>query len=431
MVYCALQVGIFLTHEPFRDEAQAWLVAKEMAWPGGFFVIPGEGHPPLWFWLLRGLSFFFDFDTARLFSVGIAMLNAVLLFRLLRNDLVILCLLLVTQSFLQYWGYYFRPYGLILTCVLAALLLARNGRHAAAHWVMALSCGLHFLSGLLFAFWLVLAIRDRRPLVELAGPVVLAALFGLSAVLSASGNAQSAFDSRDYLAITEVFSWPFAQWGSMTIVGAAATIALLVGGLWREPLLLTGLLLVILAMAAFSTLIYRIGGWHVGFMLSLFVMAFVGAGAKGDTRFLAPLLLVQAGMGLWHGGNQLVAPQVSEAALYSKLVENAGPDFVPERQLVGWPDFVLSATAARHDLSYVSGTTGARLGSVDYRAFTAGVPAVTDSLASLAVPYWLVCFNCEAPLDVATRGGREATVIDTNTNAVGEPLSIYRIDAAP
>ena len=37
-----------ILHEPWNDEAQAWLRAKELIWPDQYLVIPGEGHPPGW-----------------------------------------------------------------------------------------------------------------------------------------------------------------------------------------------------------------------------------------------------------------------------------------------------------------------------------------------------------------------------------------------
>ena len=51
--YCALVIAGAVAHEPWRDEAQAWLIARD-APPLELFtrVLRYEGHPPLWYLLL-------------------------------------------------------------------------------------------------------------------------------------------------------------------------------------------------------------------------------------------------------------------------------------------------------------------------------------------------------------------------------------------
>lgn len=182
--YAAAQIALFIGHNVWRDEGQAWLWAQALSSPWEFFVVPGEGHPPLWFWLLRGLSTFFTFDQARYLTLGVALLNALLLHRLLRGELLLLTLVLCTHVILQYWGYHFRPYGLVFTTILTALLLERAGRNIAATWVLAIACGLHFFSGLIFGLWLLVQLRRRTLIRHLIGPALLAAFFGLCAILS-------------------------------------------------------------------------------------------------------------------------------------------------------------------------------------------------------------------------------------------------------
>src|SRR5205085_8289856 len=47
------------THEPWRDEWQAWAIARDSRSVGELFHnIRYEGHPPLWFLVLFGLSRF-------------------------------------------------------------------------------------------------------------------------------------------------------------------------------------------------------------------------------------------------------------------------------------------------------------------------------------------------------------------------------------
>ena len=70
LVYAAAQIVLFAGHVPWRDEGQAWLWAQALSAPAEFFAIPGEGHPPLWYWLLRGVSYVVDFNQARYLTLG-------------------------------------------------------------------------------------------------------------------------------------------------------------------------------------------------------------------------------------------------------------------------------------------------------------------------------------------------------------------------
>src|SRR4051794_26464344 len=50
-VFSALLLARIITHSPWRDEAQAWLIAESKSLPD-LLLLPGEGHPPLWYLLL-------------------------------------------------------------------------------------------------------------------------------------------------------------------------------------------------------------------------------------------------------------------------------------------------------------------------------------------------------------------------------------------
>ena len=58
-------VGIFLVsgHVPWRDEAQSWLLARDLSWSNLIAQMPYEGSPPLWHFLVKilvetGLPYF-------------------------------------------------------------------------------------------------------------------------------------------------------------------------------------------------------------------------------------------------------------------------------------------------------------------------------------------------------------------------------------
>lgn len=54
LAYLTMLVVLTVFHEPWYDEAQAWMIAKNATWKELFFSIPHyEGHPPLWHLILR------------------------------------------------------------------------------------------------------------------------------------------------------------------------------------------------------------------------------------------------------------------------------------------------------------------------------------------------------------------------------------------
>lgn len=427
LAYAAVQVTLFMGHDPWRDEAQAWLWARALSSPSEFFVVPGEGHPPLWFWVLRGMSHVVDFNQARYLTLGVALLNAVLLARLLRGEVLLLTLMLCSHVVMQYWGYHFRPYGLVLTCFLTALLLERSGRRVAATWALAIACGLHFFAGLIFAFWLLLQLHRRMPLRQLVAPAVLAALFGLSAVLSGMGNPEAEPTTRKFLQIIIFnFAWPSPLPGVRELPAAAATVALLCFGLWRQKLILALVLGLTLTFAIGSAVFYGQSPWHSAFLMMLSFIAFMLAGPTAPRWVLMVLLTPQALVGVAISKERLTDPSWTRPDVYAAVVADAGPGFDPSTQLVGWQDFMLSPAAAVHDITYQSGNNGEVIGPVDWRSRVED--RLDPILTTHATPYWLVCGECDLALAFIAAGGLKAMELSSSVNFDDGPIAAYRID---
>lgn len=54
-VYAVVVITVMCFHEPWFDEAQSWLIARDCSWHDLLLVRPHyEGHPPLW-WLLLAI----------------------------------------------------------------------------------------------------------------------------------------------------------------------------------------------------------------------------------------------------------------------------------------------------------------------------------------------------------------------------------------
>ncbi|WP_137152354.1 hypothetical protein [Devosia sp. FKR38] len=427
LAYIVLQIALAVAHDPWRDEAQAWLWAQSLATPMEFFAIPGEGHPPLWYWLLRGLSLVTDFNHARYFSTLVAIGNAILLARLLRGELLLLIVLLFSHVVAQSWGHNFRPYGLVLTAVLGAMLLQRQGRPIAATWVMALSCGLHFFAGFLFGFWLLHQLHRGTRLSALVGPALLGMLFGVSALVSGMGNPEGVPASTGvFKLIAYNLAWPMT-WPDLRLWPAAVlTVALLCYGLWRDKFTLISLLALTTVFAVGSAVVYGQSPWHSAFMMMLAVMAFLFAGPAARRWVLVVLLLPQVVAGTVVSAVRLGDPIWSKPDLYAVIAADAGPSFDPSRQLIAWQDFNLSTAAAIHGITYISGNNGERLGPVDWRRRTEY--AVDPVLTTTPRPYWLVCGKCARALSVIMTAGLHPSRLASTVIADDGPLSAYRID---
>lgn len=128
-VYTAIVVVVMCFHEPWFDEAQAWLIARDCSWHDLLLVRPHyEGHPPLW-WLLLAIP-------ARLGvpyewgMKGVQLITAVFLVWLLvfRSGLPkVLRIILPFTYFVCYqYGVTSRPYALMLAAMVLTGISWRN-----------------------------------------------------------------------------------------------------------------------------------------------------------------------------------------------------------------------------------------------------------------------------------------------------------------
>lgn len=63
LIYLFIQVFLAFHHEAWRDESQAWIIAKNSSCVDILALCSSEGHPCLWFFFLKlcqlfGLSFY-------------------------------------------------------------------------------------------------------------------------------------------------------------------------------------------------------------------------------------------------------------------------------------------------------------------------------------------------------------------------------------
>lgn len=119
-----LTLAVFMYyHEPWYDEAQAWLIARDGSWHDILFLIPHyEGHPPVWYIILaifakNGA----DFDlTIKCLTLSINALATYLLVYRSPFPRVVRCILPFTYFLFYQHGVICRPYSMLLIGFLLA-----------------------------------------------------------------------------------------------------------------------------------------------------------------------------------------------------------------------------------------------------------------------------------------------------------------------
>lgn len=129
LAYLSLIIFVMLFHEPWFDEAQGWLIARDSSWYEMLLIRPHyEGHPPLWTLLLSipaklGVPYEIGLKGVQLLSA--ALLGGYLIFRAPLHKVAVL-LLPFTYFFCFQYGVTSRPYAFMC---LALLIAAENWRY--------------------------------------------------------------------------------------------------------------------------------------------------------------------------------------------------------------------------------------------------------------------------------------------------------------
>ena len=133
-VYLAVVVITMAFHEPWFDEAQSWLIARDCPYRDLLLVRPHyEGHPPLW-WLLLSipakLGVPYEWGLKGVELVCSALMCGLLVFRAPLPRLAV-ALLPFTYFLCYQYGVTSRPYALMCCAlfVIAACWKSRDEHH--------------------------------------------------------------------------------------------------------------------------------------------------------------------------------------------------------------------------------------------------------------------------------------------------------------
>lgn len=137
ILFIIFSAVVSAAHEPWLDEAQGWLIARDASFHDMLFLLPHyEGHPPFW-WLLLSLPAKLGAGYELSLSVIMLMTStataAIILFRS-PFPLYIRILMPFSYYFFYQYGIIARPYGLYtLGFVLMAVTFRRRNEHPFAY----------------------------------------------------------------------------------------------------------------------------------------------------------------------------------------------------------------------------------------------------------------------------------------------------------
>ncbi len=303
--YALIGLILLIFHEPWRDEVQAWLIARSLPVAGIWHEMRYEGHFALWSLLLKvGTSAGWPVVTMQVLSWGLCVLAAWLLIRFAPFRLWEKAVILVSAGMLYWFPVVSRCYALIppILFALAAVWPVRREHPWPVAVLTVLLTQTHAymegMAGMIFVVMVVEGFRTPSGEVRLRwhtagalGLMVLGALVGFLQVYPAFRCASGASvtplpDAAAWLARLEKVAVSFAD-GSCgaSHAGWAATGIVWLG--WLIPLTALILLWMVSRKAAWLVT----GGWLWQFGFAFFLYEYIPQRAA-----LVTLMLIT---GIW------------------------------------------------------------------------------------------------------------------------------------
>lgn len=123
-IYTLIGIRLLFIHEPWRDEAQAWLISRDLSFIGIFKQMYYEGHPCLWHLILAPFSKLgFPYFTVNIISYVITWFTALLILKKAPFNKIAKIIIIFSLPFMYNYSVIARNYCLI---PLAFALIAIN-----------------------------------------------------------------------------------------------------------------------------------------------------------------------------------------------------------------------------------------------------------------------------------------------------------------
>lgn len=220
-VCLGLLAVILARHENTRDEAQAWLLARDLGLSGLVRQMAYEGHPCLWHLLLMPLAKTgMPYISMNILSIGMTLIAVALLFRKSNLPLPILATAVFSAPFLYYLPIFSRNYCLIAPVLFmnACLYPDRRSRPLLYGLSIALLVQTHIMmlgmAGVLSLIWLMEALRaygrdrDGARLMRQGAGLALPLLSLVLLIVQLRGmRASSAFPTGESVRLSSLFQW--------------------------------------------------------------------------------------------------------------------------------------------------------------------------------------------------------------------------------
>jgi hypothetical protein len=183
-IYFITNLILVLCHEPYSDEVNPWLVAKEFTFSNFFEVLRGEPHPLLWTLILAPFAKLgFPFITANIISLLIMTTSVYLLARYAPWGKITKTIIIVSAAFFYYLPVISRDYCIValaitLICVAYKTRLTHPTRYTLT---IALLLQSHFIAaGLAAALYITFLIDYFRHYHKPQKPHIITSLIIIS-----------------------------------------------------------------------------------------------------------------------------------------------------------------------------------------------------------------------------------------------------------
>jgi len=368
-VLIALQIALILTHDAWRDELQSLMLAEHSGSLRELVAnLRYEGHPALWYLVLRAAAPLGGSETLKLVQLAVALSTIAIVWTRAPFSPWTRLLILASYLLLFEWGAIARSYG--LGAALYFAFLALNRRPLAAYLLLGLVANIsaHFLmlAGV-SALFLLLDDKKRR----IAGPALFA-VFALVAVATAwpAGDASApvtlpptlperlaaALDSLsgalmplDPTAIPP--RWENLPQPASLIVGPLVPLVGVFAFARRSGLAAALFIALCAAILAFTLFVYPAMTRHTG-VIFLFLIGIEWMLAERDRGPLAPFsrawIALLAICGIWMSGWALALPFNSMRETMRRINERE----LENAQWAAYPPFIGVELSARLDRPY-------------------------------------------------------------------------------
>jgi hypothetical protein len=355
--YAAVIFALTARHVLWGDEVQGWLRALSLSPFKDFLVIPGgEGHPPLWYWLLRLLSLSMNLDQAVWLSPLLACIAGGLV-AWLGRDRPLLVFAALFSAPLMWWPEIFRPYELGGLFLLAAVPCLRRQDFLDCGVFLSLACFTHFYCFFALPLFLgeeFLRHRTVRILKIIAAPCALAfALIFLSAQGNDAGALKGLHDPARFVkyavsgfSLYRLQAGDSLLWAGVTVLLPLSALPLVFGRNAYAALVAVCLL----ALNLFFALVYSRTSAHTFMLPFLVILGALIRLPEVNAWALAAVLLLSDVSGLGMARDDMTKKLSNSETAYA-WIQKAG---LGNLKILSLDDNLLQPAAWRHGFAYYS-----------------------------------------------------------------------------